>query len=104
MNPPQVMSEVFEVEESGMSLDQRAVERASRDVPTWLQDRRGHAWSVYEDTPLPTPRSEEWRYTDLSRLIDFGELRLATGESPPATRPQALDEAMAEIAAAGALE
>lgn len=96
MNPPQVMSEVLEAEESGISLDQRAVERASRDVPTWLKDRRGHAWSVYEDTPLPTTRSEEWRYTDLSRLIDFSELRLATGESPPAGRPLALDEAMAE--------
>ncbi len=96
MNPPQVMSEVLEAEESGLSLDQRAVERASRDVPTWLKDRRGHAWSVYEDTPLPTTRSEEWRYTDLSRLIDLGELRLATGESPPAGRPLALEEAMAE--------
>ena len=83
MNPPQGVGQVLEEEASAIPLDDSAVESVSRGVPTWLTSRRRHAWSVYENTPLPTTRSEEWRYTDLSRLIDFGELRLATGELPP---------------------
>ena len=96
MNPPQGVGQVLEEEASAIPLDDSAVESVSRGVPTWLTSRRRHAWSVYENTPLPTTRSEEWRYTDLSRLIDFGELRLATGELPPESRPLALDEAIAE--------
>ena len=96
MNPPQVVGQVLEEEASAIPLDDSAVESVSQGVPTWLTSRRRHAWSVYENTPLPTTRSEEWRYTDLSRLIDFGELRLAKGELPPESRPPALDEAIAE--------
>ena len=96
MNPPQVVGQLLEEEALTIPLDESAVEMVSRGVPTWLTSRRRHAWSVYENTPLPTTRSEEWRYTDLSRLINFGELRLATGELPPENRPLALDEAIAE--------
>lgn len=65
-------------EETPIPLDEDAVARISQGVPSWLSERRRHAWSVFEDTPLPSTRSEEWRYTDVSRLLDFADLRLAT--------------------------
>ena len=65
-------------EETPSSLDESAVERISQGAPSWLSERRRHAWSVFEDTPLPSTRSEEWRYTDVSRVVDFADLRLAT--------------------------
>ncbi|MFC1574785.1 Fe-S cluster assembly protein SufD [Gemmatimonadota bacterium] len=42
--------------------------------PEWLRDRRLHAWDVYEQTPMPTTRLEEWRYTDLKKKLDLHAL------------------------------
>ena len=92
----------LEREDATASLDGSAVERLGRDAPDWLCRRREHAWSVYEDTPLPTTRSEEWRYTDLSRLVDLESLRLLMPEDtdPDAPRPKLLEDAMGEDRAA----
>ncbi len=38
------------------------------DEPAVLADRRRAAWDAYEATPMPTRKSEEWRYTDVSAL------------------------------------
>ena len=61
MNPPQVVGQVLEEEASEVLLDDGAVERVGLGVPTWLKSRRQHAWSAYENTPLPTTRPEAWR-------------------------------------------
>jgi Fe-S cluster assembly protein SufD len=85
-------------EETPSSLDERTVESLSQGAPSWLSERRRHAWSVFENTPLPSTRSEEWRYTDVSRVVDFAELRLATpgtvtdDDSRPARLEAAMDE------------
>lgn len=42
--------------------------------PSWLRARRDEAWEVYEATPFPSTRSEEWRYTDVERLLPLGDL------------------------------
>jgi Fe-S cluster assembly protein SufD len=42
--------------------------------PEWLRDRRLNAWEVYETTPMPTTRLEEWRYTDLKKTLDLQSL------------------------------
>lgn len=42
--------------------------------PAWLRARRADAWDVYASTPLPSRRSEEWRYTDLSRKLPLDQL------------------------------
>ena len=89
-------------EDTPSSLDAGAVERLNEGAPSWLSERRQHAWSVFEDTPLPSTRSEEWRYTDVSRLLKFADLRVATdgalGEE--GTRPPGLMAAMDEDEAA----
>lgn len=42
--------------------------------PQWLKARRADAWDLYKSTPLPSTRSEEWRYTDLLRKLPLDEL------------------------------
>lgn len=53
------------------------VQTLSAFEPGWLGKRRQHAWEVYEGTPMPTTRLEEWRYTDLRRKLDLDALRWA---------------------------
>lgn len=59
------------------ALNASAVGRVSAKEPNWLRERRDHAWDVYERTPMPTTRLEEWRYTDLRRKLNLDALRLS---------------------------
>jgi Fe-S cluster assembly protein SufD len=80
------------------ALNSEAVERISADEPGWLRERRAHAWDVYERTPMPTTKLEEWRYTDLKKKLDLGSLKLGDAAPPPDDReawPERLREAMA---------
>jgi len=65
------------------ALNGSAVERSAMSEPQWLRERRAHAWDVYERTPMPTPKLEEWRYTDLSKLLDLDALRLSEADAAP---------------------
>lgn len=76
-----------------------AVERASEGEPSWLCAQREAAWKVFEATPMPTTRLEEWRYTDLAKKLDLAALRAPQGTSvpdDPQAWPEALRAAMAE--------
>jgi len=82
------------------ALNRVAVEALSREEPGWLRERRLHAWDVYERTPIPTTRLEEWRYTDLSRKLKLAALTLPP-PAPPSGRgdgplPAGLQAAMDE--------
>ena len=44
--------------------------------PAWLRSEREAAFRAYQNTPFPTERTEEWRYTQLKRF-DFSGLELA---------------------------
>ena len=75
------------------ALNAGAVERIGRSEPEWLSARRMHAWDVYEQTPMPTTRLEEWRYTDLKKKLDLDALRLSEIEpasNDPETWPSLL--------------
>ena len=81
------------------ALDSEAVERIGMGEPVWLRERREHAWDVYERTPMPTTRLEEWRYTDLKKKLDLDALRLSDADTlsaDPATWPERLREAIDE--------
>ncbi|MGM0669341.1 MAG: Fe-S cluster assembly protein SufD [Gemmatimonadota bacterium] len=56
-------------------LNRGAVQTVSAFDPQWLRERRNHAWDVYEATPMPTTRLEEWRYTDLKKKLDLDSLK-----------------------------
>ncbi len=61
------------------------METGARD-PAWLRARRDEAWDIYEATPLPSTRSEEWRYTDVARLLPL-DLLTPTAGGAMAGRP-----------------
>src|SRR5918996_2937868 len=72
-----------------------AVEALSRTLgePSWLAERRAHAFEVFEKLELPDPKGEEWRYTDVRRF-DFSRF------APPEPRASA-PEVPAALAAKG---
>ncbi len=41
---------------------------AAQDDPQWLAEKRAAAWSIFEDTPMPTTKDEPWRRTSLKRV------------------------------------
>lgn len=63
----------------------------TRCEPTWLTDLRSGAWKAYEELPLPNPKAENWRRTDL-RLFHFDRYRLSNGEAE--TETQRLPDAL----------
>lgn len=76
-----------------------AAEAARAGDPDWLRARREEAWRIYETTPMPTTRSEEWRYTDATRMIPLDGLAPAfDDENGPIseTSPSALQAALIE--------
>ena len=77
------MSDALVTDSVASALSVESLERVSRDEPTWLKERRSHAWSVYEATPMPTTKLEEWRYTDLSKKLDLETLSLSEAETAP---------------------
>ena len=60
------------------TLNRKMVEAYSAPEPRWLRERRLHSWDVYEKTPMPTTRLEEWRYTDLKKKLDLDALSWPT--------------------------
>ncbi|MCP4007022.1 MAG: Fe-S cluster assembly protein SufD [bacterium] len=48
--------------------------------PAWLEQLRAEARSAFEESGLPTPQSEDWRFTDLAKLSD---LELHPAEEAP---------------------
>jgi Fe-S cluster assembly protein SufD len=44
--------------------------------PAWLTDKRQVAWSVFEETPMPSTSDEDWRRTSLKR-VKWNNMKLA---------------------------
>jgi len=87
------------------TLNRKQVETWSAPEPQWLKERRLEAWAVYENTPMPTTRSEEWRYTDLKKALDLESLSwpdVNECKDDFSACPEGLQEAMnADRAASG---
>jgi Fe-S cluster assembly protein SufD len=71
------------------ALSRERVEHLAATEPEWLARRRLEAWSRYERTPMPTTRLEEWRYTDLSRLLRLDRLEPLSWEPRSFRREEA---------------
>ncbi len=65
-----------------------AARAAGRGDPAWLQGLREEAWRRYMETPMPSTRSEEWRYTDIGALLELNGLARAPGERWEAGPPE----------------
>lgn len=59
----------------------------------WLRELRIKAWKAFERMPMPDPRSEAWRHTDI-RDLDLGAFSLANG-GPAAQTLEALPRDLA---------
>ena len=53
---------------------------ARLNEPAWMTEKRQVAWSVFEETPMPTTHDEHWRRTDFSAL-QWNQLRLSVESS-----------------------
>jgi Fe-S cluster assembly protein SufD len=94
-----MMTDTMIVEGVTSALSPDAVESISAGEPEWLRERRIHAWAVYERTPMPTTKLEEWRYTDLRKKLDLEAFHLPeTQRAPddPAAWPEPLRATMDE--------
>lgn len=51
--------------------------------PEWVQKIRRQAWELFEQIPMPTPRDEGWRRTDLKafRFDDYAPISLPSYDS-----------------------
>lgn len=92
---------VIETQAEGVTAVFNGDALASRfdKAPDWLVERRRHAWSVYESTPMPSTRLEEWRYTRLADKLDLSALRFGSSQPVPDDRdawPEMLTAAMDE--------
>ncbi len=74
------------------ALNRAAAEGLAAGAPEWLAKRRLAAWESYEATPMPTTRLEEWRYTDLRRLLDLEKLERLDWTEPNFARDTAPEE------------
>ncbi|MGH2572961.1 MAG: Fe-S cluster assembly protein SufD [Actinomycetota bacterium] len=75
-------------------------ELLARDGNGWLGELRARAFAAVEAMPMPSPETEEWRYTDL-RQLDLSAYTPHAQEPPAAN----LDEVSPDILeAAGRLE
>ena len=71
------------------AIGRSAVLETGAADPAWLRARREEAWEIYAATPLPSTRSEEWRYTDVARVLPLEDLEPVGGEK---TRGAALPD------------
>jgi Fe-S cluster assembly protein SufD len=93
------MTQALAVEGVTSALNADAVARLADGEPAWLAERRSQAWEVYERTPMPSTRLEEWRYTDLKKKLELDRLSLpgmAVAPDDPKKWPKRLREAMDE--------
>ena len=72
------------------------VEAIAANEPAWLKEKRQVAWTVYEETPMPTTADEDWRRTDL-RKIKWDRFNLAGPSSLVALGQQV--KALADLSA-----
>jgi Fe-S cluster assembly protein SufD len=67
--------------EAGLfSGDTVAALSAGLNEPDWLKEKRQVAWTVFEETPMPTTSDEDWRRTDLRR-VKWEKFKLAEPSS-----------------------
>ena len=77
------------------AINRDAVSQLTNGEPAWVSELRLSAWDLYKDMAFPTTKSEEWRYTDLSRKLSLDGLVL-TGSDDSGELPSPVQQAMSE--------
>ncbi|MGN6361684.1 MAG: hypothetical protein ACTHNK_14970 [Thermomicrobiales bacterium] len=100
------MARPTEAQQRGFSRE--AVEALSRakGEPEWVLAARLRAWEIYEATPMPSLREEEWRRTSI-RMLKLDQQEPFSVIIPPATSladvPEAARAGLSEAGRAGLL-
>jgi Fe-S cluster assembly protein SufD len=77
------------------AINSEAVAAVTAGDPDWLTQRRQDAWTIYESSPMPTTKLEEWRYTDLKKLLELDSLSFSSVQAVEASAyPAGLQTAM----------
>ncbi len=85
---------------AALSRDQVLEVSARLGEPEWLLQKRLAAWETFAKLPYPTPRTEEWKYTDITE-VPFEELPLELPTGKPKAIPQAVLDRLAQAQLAG---
>ena len=81
--------------------DQTEILSTRKLEPEWLRTQRLQAHDAFASAPMPSTREEEWRYTDIARLLELEGLGLSE-EHAPVQSPEQLPAGLrALIDAAG---
>jgi Fe-S cluster assembly protein SufD len=85
--------------------DQVEILAARKGEAEWLRASRMAAHGVFADTPMPTTRLEDWRYTDIKKLVRLDAFTFAEERGPAsvgAGLPAGLSTLMDEATEPGA--
>jgi len=88
--------EVLKDVPQGLSRERIEQVARQRGEPEWHIQRRLEAWERFSSLPLPSPKQEDWRYTDITtlHLEDYAAVGWggAPAGSPPTQLPPFLTE------------
>lgn len=70
------------------SGDQVEILTTRKHESDWLREARSRAFGVWAETPMPTTQPEEWRYTDIRKVLDLGALDFAEEAAPVASQAE----------------
>ena len=91
--------------QAAFSRDQVEMLSARKGEADWLAEARMRAQAVFADTPLPTTRLEDWRYTDIKKFVALDAFAFAEEHAPVADAsglPEGLRAYLAEAGEASA--
>lgn len=80
--------------------DQAEILSTRKLEPEWLREQRLRAHDAFAGAPMPSTREEEWRYTDISRVLSFEGLEFAE-EHAPVDSVEALPDGLRSLIDAG---
>ncbi len=81
--------------------DEVKIISARKDEPEWLQESRLAGHAAFAEAPMPSVRSEDWRYTDIGSVLKLEALALAEEVRPAATVEELPEALLATVAESG---
>ncbi len=81
--------------------DEVKIISARKVEPEWLQAARLAGHAAFAEAPMPSVRSEDWRYTDIGAVLKLEALALAEEVRPAATVEELPEALLATVAESG---
>jgi len=88
--------EVLKDVPQGLSRERIEQVARQRGEPEWHIQRRLEAWERFSSLPLPTPKQEDWRYTDITTLHLEDYAAVGWGDAPVGNPPAQLPAFLTE--------